>query len=132
MKRLLTLTLFLGLAWAQSELIGTWVHETKYSYDEIIKIYKKGGRQYIEFSKELKSSPPKETSKEKLPRFFAPGDLDLSKDDWTSILYDPWFGESYYENQYLNLEGKIEKLKIEVIPIDRNTILIGKEKYDRQ
>ena len=119
MKCLLTLTLFLGIAWGQSELMGLWIKNYDCSYGTF-KIYKSNGKQFMEYNSFTKAS-----CKESLL-----AGIDSPK---TYILYNPWFGESYYESDWFNnKEGKWEKVMIEVILIDRNTILIGKTKYNRQ
>jgi len=118
MKRILTLTLFLGIVWGQSELMGTWVRENKYNYISY-KIYKSGGKQFIDYRQQ-----PKEDNK--YP-------LKIGK-DFTKILYNPWFGESYYEGaEFYNEEkGRYDKIRVEIVLIDPSTILILEEKYYRE
>jgi len=115
MKHLLTLTLFLGIAWGQSELMGTWSkHYTTFVSKKII--YKSNGKQYFEEKTFTKS-----------------GVLDNSFINRTYILHDPWIGESYYELPYLNeKDGKRAVNKVKVSLIDSNTMLIGNTKYYKE
>ena len=115
MKHLLTLTLFLGIAWGQKELRGYW-HRTDGDYIYLERIYKSNGRQFVEYT----------------TYNYDPLGLDLNvwgKDPssvLTKILYDPWFGESYTEHT-----NSTRTIKTEYILIDKNTLLRGQSKYKR-
>jgi len=112
MKRLLTLTLFLGLAWGQKELHGYWYEIWDTTVFER-KIYESNGRQFSEYKGYSKSFFDSKWEE----------DIDAPV---TLVLYDPWFGESYTERTF-----KDQTIKTEYILIDKNTLLIGKSKYKR-
>ena len=123
MKRLLTLTLFLGLVWGQKKLHGYW-HSMSSAAASVVyvrKIYESNGRQFSEYS------------------FYSKNPIPYTKGEWdygpwtektenksTKILSDPCYGESYTERTI-----KDQTIKTEYILIDKNTLLIGESKYTR-
>jgi len=119
MKNLIVLVSFLAIASAQSELRGLWEYKRKPEYFHVL-IYESNGKQFIDTwnSKwEIVDNKP----------------IFKKYDKETKILHDPFFGESYYETRFLNQKtGKVETAKTEVISIDKNTILVGNTKYQKQ
>ena len=123
MKRLWLILFVISSVWGQKELIGDWRNET----DNIIitiKIYKTGGRQFIErehtFKESFENLAPMVQRSLKLQY--------INELFGTKVLHNPWFGESYYETE--NIEnGKTVTKKNEVILMDSKTILVGGSKY---
>lgn len=112
MKHLLTLTLFIGIACGQSELRGYW-HRTDRHNTYLERIYKSNGRQFVEYTTYIKTKRWDQDHWE-----ISPGG--------TKVLYDPWFGESYTEQT-----NRTRTIKTEYILINKNTLLIGGNKYLR-
>ena len=101
-------------------------------HEIIFKIYKTGGNQFIEceargIDKEL------EKLKIENPRTQRAIELSLytSCPIITTILYDPWFRESYFETDSKE-DGKTIIKKNEVILMHPSTILINGVKYNKR
>ena len=116
MKHLLTLTLFLGIAWGQSELHGYWHQYSGSKRIYVFKIYESNGRQFVEHTT-YEWGAYYDDYRWKVDTSYKPS---------TKILYDPWFGESYTEHT-----NSTRTIKTEYILIDNNTLLRANSKYYR-
>ena len=114
MKHLLTLTLFLGIAWGQKEFHGYWHSISSATSVSVEKIYYSNGKQFSEYRSFRK---PKNT-------------VGVWYDDTsfpeTKVLIDPWFGESYTERIVRD-----QTIKTKYMLIDKDTLLRGNSKYKR-
>ena len=123
MKRLLSLILFLSLAFGQDELIGHWNNSNCKAIIE-----KKGNKLFIYWNTKCYNQRIYRLGPISRDNFYL---SPISRDNfyWSdkkSEIYDPWFGNSYYIHELWDpLAGETSTIKVEIVLINRDNIRIN-------